>query len=438
MEGIKRITAWYFGGRMPFVARSIYPLELRAWATFSVGLGAVEGGVVGVLVKNVFAGSVNDILLNQAVAIVAGAPAFANILSFLWARYGRGKDKVSVLRIFMLLSAISLASISLAPVNGIGLVMFVLGVLGTRLFWAGIVTVRSAVWRSNYSRNIRGSFTARITVAASLIMAAIGVLAGWVLDHNMAAFRYIYPGAALAMLCGRYFYGRVRVRKQRALLLAETASEGPTGGRRGMLSILRDDRDYRRYMICMFVFGSGNLMVLSQMIIVVTELFDISRVQQMLITSSIPFLAMPLTLPLWARWFDTVGIVHYRSVQSWTFVAAIVVLALGSIQQQLPLVYVGAVIIGAGLAGGNLGWALGHNDFASDDRATEYMGLHLTLTGIRGFVAPVTGIAFYQFLQGFRPDLAAYSLLLPLLLTTSGALGFVAMRRELERRRQGA
>ena len=58
--------------------------------------------------------------------------------------------------------------------------------------------------------------------------------------------------------------------------------------------------------------------------------------------------------------------------------------------------------------------------------------------GIRGFVAPVTGIAFYQFLQGFRPDLAAYSLLLPLLLTTSGALGFVAMRRELERRRQGA
>lgn len=430
----QRIARWYFAGPMPFVARSIYPLELRAWATFSIGLGVLEGGVVGVLAKNVFAGSVSDIVLNQAVAIVAGAPAFANILSFLWARYGRGREKVRVLRRFMLLAALSMAAITFAPINGAGLVMFVLGVIGARLFWAGIVTVRSSVWRSNYSRSIRGSFTARITVAASLIMAGVGAITGWLLDYDTNSFRYVYPCAAVAMLASRYFYGRVRVRNQRSLLVAERATSSRASGRPGLLAILRDDADYRRYLMCMFVFGSGNLMVMAQIIIVVTELFDISRMQQMLITSSVPFLAMPLTLPLWARWFDTVRIVHYRSVQSWTFVIAIAVLFVGSVMNSVGIVYVGAAIIGAGLAGGSLGWSLGHNDFASDDRATEYMSLHLTLTGIRGLAAPIIGVNFYQFLQSIQPGSGAYSLLLPLFLSTSGALGFVFMRREMARR----
>ena len=430
----QRIAGWYFAGPMPFIARSIYPLELRAWATFSIGLGVVEGGVVGVVAKNVFAGSVSEILLNQAVAIVAGAPAFANILSFLWARYGRGREKVGVMRFFMLLTALSMAAITFAPVNGTGLLMFVIGVLGARLFWAGIVTVRSSVWRSNYSRNIRGSFTARITVAASLIMAVVGALTGWLLDHDANSFRYVYPVAAVAILTARYFYGRVRVRNQRAQLLAEQATASHASGRPGLLAILRDDEDYRRYLTCMFVFGSGNLMVMAQMIIVVNELFDITRMQQMLVTSSIPFLAMPLTLPIWARWFDTVRIVHYRSVQSWTFVIAIAVLLLGTLLHNIAIVYVGAAIIGAGLAGGNLGWSLGHNDFASDDRATEYMGLHLTLTGIRGMVAPVVGVGIYQFLQSVEPGLGAYSLIVPLCLSTTGALGFVYMRIEMSRR----
>ena len=65
--------SWYFSARMPFVARALYGRELRAWTLFSFGLGAVEGGVVGVIAKNVFAGAVGDValLLGVIVAMIA-------------------------------------------------------------------------------------------------------------------------------------------------------------------------------------------------------------------------------------------------------------------------------------------------------------------------------------------------------------------------------
>ena len=70
---------------MPRMARGHYRRELAAWACLALGAGAVEGGVTGAIAKNVFEGVVNETLLNYAVAVLTGAPAFANIASFLWA-----------------------------------------------------------------------------------------------------------------------------------------------------------------------------------------------------------------------------------------------------------------------------------------------------------------------------------------------------------------
>jgi hypothetical protein len=46
-------------------------------------------------------------------------------------------------------------------------------------------------------------------------------------------------------------------------------------------------------------------------------------------------------------------------------------------------------------AGGTLAWQLGHNDFAPKERLSAYMGIHVTLTGVRGAVAPFAGMALY-------------------------------------------
>ncbi len=87
------------------------------------------------------------------------------------------------------------------------------------------------------------------------------------------------------------------------------------------------------------------------------------------------------------------------------------------------------MVLAFAYAGSNLGWNLGHNDFASVGRAQHYMGVHVTLTGVRGAIGPPAGILIYQWLEAMRPGAGVYSLALPLIFVTAGAFGFSHMRR---------
>jgi hypothetical protein len=57
------------------------------------------------------------------------------------------------------------------------------------------------------------------------------------------------------------------------------------------------------------------------------------------------------------------------------------------------------------------------------------MGVHVTLTGVRGAIGPPAGILIYQWLEAARPGAGVYSLALPLIFVTVGAFGFSHMRR---------
>jgi len=67
----------------------------------------------------------------------------------------------------------------------------------------------------------------------------------------------------------------------------------------------------------------------------------------------------------------------------------------GSEQTGLMIIALAQVIIGVSNGGGNLAWNLGHNDFAPPDRAADYMGVHVMLTGLRGCIAPFLGSWLY-------------------------------------------
>ena len=85
-------------------------------------------------------------------------------------------------------------------------------------------------------------------------------------------------------------------------------------------------------------------------------------------------------------------------------------------------------------AGGVLGWNMGHHDFATPEKANQYMGLHVSLTGVRGLLAPLIGVWIYQGIEMHAPGHGRYVILLPLLLVTSGAYGFVRMSRDMRAR----
>ncbi len=410
----------------------MYAREMWPWALLGMACGLVEGGTVAVLVKKGFAGLVTPHAVNFAVAIVSGAPALANISSFAWANLAHGRARVGVLASLQAAFAIAVGLIALAPVASGGLALTLCAVVAARVLWAGILTVRAAVWSANYPRHVMARVTSRIVMASSLGIALVALLAGWILDVQARSARWLYLFAACSGLLAAFLYRSVRVRREYQLLAAE-AEIGLTTSAFSLSmfrQILREDASFRSYMFWMSLYGSGNLMMTAQLVVLFSDRLQLGGLRQILLLTVVPLLLMPLFLPAWARLFDRGHIIEYRSRQCWALVAAIVFLTVGVMLKAQWLLWPGAVLIGVSYAGANLGWNLGHNDFASPGRAQHYMGVHVTLTGVRGLIAPPVGMACYELLIWRWPDAGAIAMLLPLGLVTAGALGFVKMRNE--------
>ena len=82
-----------------------------------------------------------------------------------------------------------------------------------------------------------------------------------------------------------------------------------------------------------------------------------------------------------------------------------------------------------GFGGGVLAWNLGHHDFAPPETSSQYMGVHVTLTGIRGLLAPLLGVAAYEFLMKNGYETGAGVFLLAVALGILGATGFLLLGR---------
>ncbi len=422
------------------MSAALVPRELLSWSLTSVTLGALEGGLLGVIVKNQYSGVASPVLINFAVAIVAGAPSFANLSSFIVAPLAQGRDKIALLSRLMLLMGVCLALMSLPGQSGTGLILFTVLAVIARSAWAGILTVRAAVWRANYQRRWRGRVTARIVQLASFLVALVSALTGLLMDWNGDAWRWVFPFAGLSSVAAFYVYRQSRVRRHRQLLQAERAElslRSSSFSLKAMSAVVRENRDFRNYMIGMMVFGSGNLMVIAMLVVLMNDQFTMARLDQVMITSSLPLLVLCFSIAHWAKILDRHHIFTYRAIHSWNFVSAHAVFAIAAIARIPELLWLGSLLLGSAYAGGHLGWNLGHNDFTNDANSSLYMAIHVSLTGLRGLLMPIAGVACMQYLESINPGYGAYAMLVPLLLCFLGTCWFVFLHFDRERSGRG-
>jgi MFS family permease len=222
------------------------------------------------------------------------------------------------------------------------------------------------------------------------------------------------------------------MRHQKRLLAAEVGNlerEGHLINPFRLFALLRHDERFGKYMSLMFLLGGGNLMLMAPLIVILNEHMHLSQLQQMMITSSIPLLVMPFAIPAWARLLDTRHVIHYRAKQSWAATVMIVALLVAVTTQSFAMLWVAAVLYGVSQAGGMLGWNIGHHDFAPPERAAQYMSVHMTLTGMRGMVMPLAGVALYQLVEFWSPGNGPWMMVVPLALNLAACIGFVKASR---------
>jgi MFS family permease len=412
------------------LAQALYRREILPWSLGGFALGLVEGATAAVLVKRGFTGHADPEVLNFAVAFVSGSPAIANMTSFAWANLAHGRGKIRLLVTLLAIFGLVVGVIGLSPRASTGLAVTVLSVIAARVIWAGILTVRSSVWSSNYPRMVLAQITGRIVIFTAMGMVIAAGLAGIILQTRPELSRWLYALAGGAGLLAAWLYRRMRVRQafrlQREELAASAASE--VFSFRVMRQILRSDPEYRRFMTCLAFYGAGNLMIGAQLVILYSDQLHIPAALQVGILTIVPLLCIPLFTPMWARLFDAGHVIEFRARQCWVLIGAMTVVIAAVFTGTIWLLWVAAVLFGIATAGANLGWNLGHNDFASLGKVQQYMGVNVTLTGMRGLIAPPLGVMVYTGLERFHAGAGRFALVLPIAMTLIGAIGFNRMK----------
>lgn len=417
----------------PMLRRN-YARELTAWAFLPLMLGCIQGGTMGVVLKNGFAGveGLGEREIDLAVGAVAASTAIGNLTSGLWATLANGRRKVPFLTGLMVATTFCVAAMAFVPRTAFGAWMLVSLVVLGWVFWSGVVTIRTTVWRGNYPDADRASIAGRIATVQAIVMAVAGLLIGRAFDKSMDSAHLIFPSLAVTGLIGAFVYSRVRLRGQSRLARAERAgivSERASINPLGVLRILVEDRRYASYMACMMVFGFGNLMISPTVVIILRDEFETTTLTAILVTTVLPLAIMPLAIPIWARLLGKAHVVIFRSIHSWAFVTASLLYLIAVEMDFIPLMFIASATLGIGFAGGMLAWNLGHQSFAPPHRDAQYMSAHVMLTGIRGLIAPFVGVLIYTSFAASGH--AGLTFAVSLLLNIIGAIGFLLLRRSL-------
>ena len=369
--------------------RKSFKFEQLTELTLPGALVLLEGGIVAVIAAKIYEVS------PFTISLITAAPMFANLSSFLWNLVSSGKAKVAFANVLQICSIICLLLVAIAPINEIGVVVLVSSMIVSRVLVSGLITVRSVIWSLNYDRNNRAKATGRLQMIASLITVLVSSMIGPFLDANPEQFVWVYLLGSLVGLAGTLFFSRVQVLGEASQLENEIKAKTDKNLATGFMEIIKQDRYFRRYQYSMFTAGFGNMLIEAPLVFLVTRQLEASYTTSIMITMVIPFAVSLVALPIWALYLDRVHVAQFRARQSILWVVAQLLTLVGAYFGSIAWLIVGRFIMGIARGGGSLAWQLGHNDFAKPDQLSAYMGIHVTLTGVRGAIAPFLGMSLY-------------------------------------------
>lgn len=396
---------------LPLLTRRNYRYEFQHMLLWAVVLGAVEGEGASVVAKKTFSGS--DLL----VTVVWQIPNAVFVLNILWGVLLRGRRRLPAYATLVVASVAILATVCLIPSDPVwGGWIFATQLALVNFFVSGIVVLRASLWRANYPRTHRARISGRITTIRTLVtLLCVGAL-GMLFDLHSQLYRVVYAAVALVGLASLYPLMRMRVRGEkgerrrvRSQLAAARrggGGRGVLGGLREMIGILRSDRVFATYMVGQFLIGTSNYFTGPLINMTVAGDLGFGYLMSAVLLVQLPAVMQLLAIRWWAPYYDRVGLLRYRVVNTLFWTGTMVVLCLAMLLLSQPAlavrhVGIGVLVIarlmhGVCTGGGTIAWNLGHLQYAPEHQTELYMAVHVMLTGVRGLVMPVLGFLAYQ------------------------------------------
>jgi len=313
-----------------------------------------------------------------AIALLTAAPLAGFLLTSFWVKRAETGGKVRqvvwlnfIARAVLLFIAFSHTAFSFITILCISAII-------PALSYPAYVALLKAI----YPENWRGRITSLVKLLSALVAMGVAAGVGVLLEHW--SFRWIFPAAAGISLVGLLFYRLIPEPEKSKAELAEPASPSSL---KSIFLLLRQDSFFARFSLAFFIFSLG-----VRLIGPVAVLFQVDELkittQWAGALATLNTLVAAVSYYFWGKIIDRRGALVCLSAAMFGFFLVTAGYGLvPSLPWLIPLTLVG------GFAGAahEMGMVNALLIFGKASLVPRYTGVHFTLLGLVGLIAPLLG-----------------------------------------------
>jgi MFS family permease len=408
------------GGLLDRVALHYYAL--------SASVGALMGGILSlgnvVLKKSLHA---NEI---QIALLMAIGPTTL-LLGIVGSELVMGRDK----RPFILYTGLISRGAFLFSFLCSGPWVYIIIAAVFNAFNSLMIPATTALWQGTVTSRMRNEYWGLTVSITTIISMVTAVVAGRILDANHQAYLWLFPFAGLMGMLSVLILAKMPVRGQykfelephklsfRKVFVEPLAK---------MNQLMREDKYYRHFEMAFFLYGVAFMIMAPVLPHYIVDIAGMNYSQASLCDGVLFQFGMIAMTRWWGRLMDRKSPMHLCAIVFSILSLFPGLLLIGPGMSYwgfglVPVVYLGYLVYGIGMSGLGVAWNLAPIVFAGEKDASRYTGAHITITGIRGSLAPIIGGIGMKYL-GYKPVLAASMLLFFL-----GAVGMVRLYSLMKR-----
>jgi MFS family permease len=232
----------------------------------------------------------------------------------------------------------------------------------------------------------------------TLFSLPMAMLVGVLLDADFQTYRILFVTEAV-FGAGQAVFLSVMGRGVRSDLVEKSTGQGAAHFFGSLWRIFRHDREYALFETYFFLYGMAYLMLLPVIPFFATDRLHLDYEQYAMAKGVVGQIGILLLSPFLGVRLRRIRPFRFTGMACMVLVFYPLALVMGDILPGLGsfFFYLAFLIFAFGMAGVSMSWNMSSMHFAPRGQEATYQGLHVTLTALRGCIAPVLGTVLLHF-----------------------------------------
>jgi MFS family permease len=351
-------------------------------------------------------GNIQDIIskktfhaLDWQLTLLAMVWPVSNFISIWWGKileHSKHKSRYFLL-VAILGRLVLIAGLWIANMN-----QFLLLLTFMFSFSSLLIPATNAIYQENISPDNRGRVFGYTVSLSTLISMILTYFAGRLLDINENSYHMILITAGIAGFLSALALSLVKFDEnyQKPNVGKMTPRDFAFTPIKRMLEILKTNKEFAKFERNFSAYGMGFLIMLPVMPIYMVQTLKLNYTSNFLAKGILSQLGVLLLSPVLGKLHDKFH-PHKFTALSFGSLALFPAFFLVSGMMHdrfwaILMVNVAFVFFGVAMTGVNLSWNMGTIYFAGKGESPMYQSVHVTLTGIRGVIAPLLGLVLLR------------------------------------------